>query len=304
VVIDSTTLFWLQGVLDLVLFVLGFIAFRHGYLALRSQKNRWRSFVSIKRDLAERPVPQTLQRLLFIRADGDKLHELRGLLQGCGWPIEATLFEAVRRIGIGFATVLGVLSYAAFASPIWTLYLPPIYTLLASVILGIGLFGYRFILESVRRTRAQRIVKEIYALSNQLLYYAGSSMNLHAKLYRCLPFTQTIRPALQTLLNEWYQDAELALKRFKYRLGTSEAYGFAETMNSLRLNDSESYYALIRERIEDYKQTIELMREGRKETMSYMLFVLAGLPILNTFRLFLYPWVMEGQRLFQTMNGS
>jgi hypothetical protein len=302
-VIDSMTLFWLKGISDLLLFVLGFIAIRHAYIATRDSKSRWRRFGGKKTDVAERrAVPVVLMRMLFINTESTKLSELRALLAGCGLSIEPALFEAVRRVGIIVAAALGMLSYGAFKSPVLTLYIPPQYTLVASVVLLILLFGYRIILESLKRRRAQRIVKEIFALSNQLLYYSGSSMNLHAKLNRCLPFTRTIRPALQTLLNEWYQDAEVALKRFKVRLGTSESYSFAETMNSLRLNDNESYYELIRERIDDYKQTIELMRESRKETVSYVLFILAGLPILNTFRLFLYPWVMEGQRLFQTLN--
>jgi hypothetical protein len=33
-----------------------------------------------------------------------------------------------------------------------------------------------------------------------------------------------------------------------------------------------------------------------------VLFVLAGLPIMNTFRVFMYPWIVEGQQLFNAIN--
>lgn len=107
---------------------------------------------------------------------------------------------------------------------------------------------------------------------------------------------------MQWLLNEWYEDAGEALNRFKHRIGTDEGYSFAETLDALRLHDSEPYYDLLRQRIRDYKEKMELHRESRKETTSYVLFVMAGVPILNTFRVFLYPWVAEGRRLFEMLN--
>ena len=104
------------------------------------------------------------------------------------------------------------------------------------------------------------------------------------------------------LLNEWYHDADAALKRFKDRLGTEEAYGFAESMRSLRLNDSQDIYDLLREVVRDYKSQIELAKDSRKETTSYLLFILAGIPILYTFQVFLFPWVQEANKLFDALN--
>ncbi len=127
-------------------------------------------------------------------------------------------------------------------------------------------------------------------------------MNLHSKLLRCLPYTKTIRGELDLLTREWYESAEKAMKQFKNRLGTEEGISFAETLDSLRLNESEHFYDLLRQRIQDYKDKIDLTKESKKESHSYLLFILAGIPILNTFRVFVYPWVQEGQRLFESLN--
>ena len=77
------------------------------------------------------------------------------------------------------------------------------------------------------------MTKEIFIVSNQLLYLAGSSLHIHTKLMRCLPFTRTMRGDFQMLLGEWYHDAEGALRRFKLRLGTEEGLSFVETIDSL-----------------------------------------------------------------------
>lgn len=150
--------------------------------------------------------------------------------------------------------------------------------------------------------RSARVTEEIYHICHQLLYYAGSRMSLHARLRRCLPFTNRLRKDWLLLLNEWYEDAEEALYRFKARVGTDEAHLFAETLNSIRLYESEHYYDLLRQRIRDYKEHMEMARESRNESFSYLLFVLAGIPVLNTFRIFLHPWVREGQMIFETLR--
>jgi hypothetical protein len=152
------------------------------------------------------------------------------------------------------------------------------------------------------RYRRQKIISDIYIISRQLLYYTGSRMNLHTKLVRCIPYTHMIRNELYMLTNEWYHNASYAISRFKQRIGTEEGYNFAETLNSLRQHESEEYYELLRQRVQDYKEKLELTKEGRKESVSYILFTLAGIPILFTFRVFIYPWVAEGQKLFDSLG--
>ncbi len=157
-------------------------------------------------------------------------------------------------------------------------------------------------LQGMKGWRTQRMTKEIYTISNQLLYLSGSSLNIHTKLMRCLPYARVLRGDLQRLLGEWYHDAEGAMTRFKLRIGTEEGLSFVETISSLRLHESEEYYRLLRERIQDYKEKLDLVKESRKESASYLLFVLAGVPILYMFQIFIYPWVQEAQKLFQSLN--
>lgn len=152
------------------------------------------------------------------------------------------------------------------------------------------------------RQRRNKMLADICVIHRQLLYYAESSLNLHGKLVRCLPYAKSIRKELHLLTNEWYEHPDSAIRRLKTRLGSEEGYSFAETLQSLRLHEHERYYDLLRRRIADYKDKLELLKAGRKESMSYLLFVIAGIPIMYTFRLFMYPWVAEGQKLFETLG--
>lgn len=245
---------------------------------------------------------RALSTILVMLAGQKKLAEKARLLQECGIRIDVQPYEATRKglIASGGFLLAGGIAYPAFAEKWFGL--NGFFVSIGIVAALIPLIFDRLMLEFWRKQREYRIVREIHAVSNQLLYYCGLPINLHTKLTRCLPLAKTIRGEMQTMLNEWYHDGEAAIRRFQRSLGTEDGYGFAETLNSLRLDENESYYALLRERIHDYKEKMELSKESRKETTSYLLFTLAGVPILYTFRLFIYPWVIEGQRLFESLN--
>ncbi|NBD24369.1 hypothetical protein [Paenibacillus glycinis] len=226
--------------------------------------------------------------------------ERERLLAGCGFTGDAAVYLLLRRIILAGTPVWTAVAYGIMKLHLAALpaFAPP---LVLAVLVLLLLWDQPW-LEAIRRARAERMTKEIYTVSNQLLYLAGSSLHIHTKLMRCLPFTRTMRNDMQTLLGEWYHDAEGALRRLKLRLGTEEGLSFVETVDSLRLHESEQYYELLRERIQDYKEKLELAKDSRKESTSYFLFVLAGIPILYTFQIFIFPWVREGQKLFQSLN--
>src|SRR5690606_10141130 len=155
--------------------------------------------------------------------------------------------------------------------------------------------------DRLKNLRRYRIIREIDAISRHLLYTGGRPINLHGRLLSCLPFTRVLRAEWYRMTADWYQGAAEALRHFQERLGTGEARAFAETLNALRQYEDDSYYDLLRERIADNKERMALLRESRKEALSYLLLVLAGVPIMFTFRLFIHPWVVEGQKLFQLL---
>ncbi|MFC5468610.1 hypothetical protein ACFPPD_07740 [Cohnella suwonensis] len=237
------------------------------------------------------------------RADAPSvaLQERKLLLAGCGIRYSPASYLAHRRSLLAILPAIAggiyvMLEQGAISGMFaWN-------SLFAALVGYMAAWSDRTWLQAFRRYRTDRIRREIVAVSSQLLYYAGSRLHLHGKLMKCLPLTRQIRFEMGLLLNEWYHDADTALKRFKERLGTDEAYGFAESLRSLRLNESEEIYDLLREVLRDYKEQIRLAKEGRKETTSYVLFVLAGIPILYTFQIFLYPWVQETGKLFDALN--
>ncbi|SFJ45410.1 hypothetical protein SAMN02799624_04610 [Paenibacillus sp. UNC496MF] len=226
--------------------------------------------------------------------------ERERLLAGCGFTGDAAMYLLLRRFVLAGTPLWALAAYGISLLRLGAV--PAAGAPLALAMLMLLLFWDQPWLEAFRKARAERMTKEIYIVSNQLLYLAGSSLHIHTKLMRCLPFTRTMRGDLHTLLGEWYHDAEGSLRRLKLRLGTEEGLSFVETIDSLRLHESEHYYELLRERIQDYKEKLELAKDSRKESTSYFLFVLAGLPIMYTFQIFIYPWVREGQKLFQSLN--
>ena len=243
-----------------------------------------------------------LTKILWISQNEERMGMYAQLLIGCGYKVNVLSYFIGKRIFTGVCLLLGILAYLLLR---YAVYVSAVYSsaLLCIALVGLALFLLdKTVLEWVRKKRSEHIVQEIYVISNQLLYYYGSRMNLHTKLMKCISYTKTMRNEMYLLTSEWYEDAESAIRRFKQRLGTDEGYSFGETLNSLRLHESENYYDLLRQRNLDYKEKIELNKESKKETNSYILFILAGIPILNTFRVFIYPWVQEGQKLFQSLN--
>ncbi len=277
------------------------LAFGGIYAAARvifAPRNRWR--IQLK-GWRKRRAPRWWYQIWRVDRESVALQERRVLLAGCGIRYSPESYLALRRCLLTALPALGLTLYALQTNKL----LSPLTTWNAIFVLAIATFLLtldRTALHAFRRHRTDRIRREIVAVISQLLYYTGSRMHLHGKLMKCLSLTRHIRNEMGLLLNEWYHDADAALKRFKERLGTDEAYGFAESIRSLRLNESDEIYALMREIVRDYKAQIELSRQSRKETTSYPLFVLAGVPILYTFQVFLYPWVQEAAKLFDALN--
>ncbi|MFB9328781.1 hypothetical protein ACFFSY_22830 [Paenibacillus aurantiacus] len=281
-------------------YALGFV---FAFAALRAALARPPRFVHLlAARLNSRQVPEAWLRLAKLTREDAVFKERERLLAGCGMMWDAGWYVLLRRIYFALVPLFGGCVYFIAQIPLIRATVPPAVLPAALAASVLTLLWDVPLLDMFRRLRAERMTGEIYIVSNQLLYLAGSSLHIHAKLMRCVPYTKTMRAELQQLLGEWYHDAEGAIRRFKLRLGTEEGLSFAETIDSLRLHESEQYYELLRERIKDYKEKLELAKESRKESSSYVLFVLAGIPIMYTFQVFIYPWVREGQKLFDAMN--
>ncbi|SFF27856.1 hypothetical protein SAMN05216378_5741 [Paenibacillus catalpae] len=275
-------------------FLFGFLGV---YMILQSmprRRTRWFHLDALNWRTNE--LPDKWLKLLRLSREQDMYIERATLLAGCGVTADAAWYSAARRILlILLPAVAAIYAGLSIEQGAWLCYL---FVLTIFVLLYWDLPWLR----SFRRLRAQRITKEIYLMSNQLLYLSESSLHIHTKLTRCIPFTRTLRGDLERLLAEWYHDAEQALRRFKHRIGTDDGMSFVETIDSLRLHESQEYYKLLRERIQDYKEKLELAKESRKESTSYFLFIIAGIPILYTFQIFIYPWVQEGRKLFESLG--
>ncbi|MEX2415268.1 MAG: hypothetical protein WD424_03920 [Paenibacillaceae bacterium] len=289
---------WLtQGILFLLLFIMIY------YLSLALfNKHRNKRVYSGTIGFRHQRWSRGFRKLLLLPSPTSRsLRERQQLLMGCGLGWQAETYLAARRMLT--LTLLLLLTGMFYLERLYGPYSfnVRVVEILLTAIIALMMLDKPF-LESFMRHRRQRIVSDVYIVSRQLLYYSGSSMNLHTKLVRCLPYANSIRNELYMLTNEWYHNAAYAIGQFKQRIGTEEGYSFAETLNSLRQHESERYYELLRQRVQDYKEKLELTKEGRRETVSYLLFIMAGIPILFTFRLFVYPWVAEGQKLFESLG--
>lgn len=299
---DLTMLSVALGLMMFMLFLCGY-AVTYSFIRAISRKRRRIRLAELRNGLTSGIPPAWLLVLCAVRTgERDKRAEWRQLLAGAGLRLEVLWYVILKRLGIAAlaAAALGIWRYRDRWGGM--LQIHPILPVLGIGCLVLCLFCDRLFLESMKRHRTNKMMEEIFAVSRQLLYFAGSPLHLHGKLARCTPYTRLIRRDWQQLLNDWYYDADEAISRFRYRLGTEEAYGFAETLQSLRQYDNEAYYSLLRQRVEDFKEKLELLRDSRKESVSYVLFVLAGMPVMYTFQIFIHPWVQEGKRLFDSLQ--
>jgi hypothetical protein len=285
-----------------VIFISLTIMIYHFYLGIIYRRNyrhsRARNWSKSKGTLF-----RVIRKLVMVPPQGSiSFKERQQLLQGSGWRFETEYYYLAKRLSFICALLILLGTYFVGERIEGIHVMVKLIVFLLSCIVVLITWLDKPILQSIMKQRRQGIIRDVYAINRQLLYYCGSNMNLHGKLVRCLPYAKSIRNELYLLTNEWYQDSEMAIRFFKERLGTEEGYSFAETLNSLRLHENDRYYELLKQRIEDYKEKLELFKEGRRETVSYVLFILAGLPILYTFRLFVYPWVAEGHKLFESLG--
>lgn len=272
-------------------------------LKVMARPGRVRRFWGSGMGFADSGPPGWMGGLLKLgNSSGEREEECRQLLAGAGIRLHPEWYRLARGGAICFFALALILLWLFRNSAMRLFSISP-YAFMAVAAGGLICIWFdRPFLEQLKRRRANLIVEEIYNVSRQLLYFTGSPIPLHGKLMRCLAYTKLIRQDWHLLLNEWYQDAEGAVQRFRGRLGTEEGYGFAETLNYLRLYDNDAYYHLLRQRVDDCKERLELLRDSRKESTSYALFVIASIPVMYTFQIFIYPWVQEGQRLFQGLN--
>lgn len=243
-------------------------------------------------------------RVFFIPSTGSKRYQATQLtLQGCGIKLDAGSYLAVKHgVMLCAGLLLALVGTIRLLMPETRMQEEYVMIMIGSAaVLAAGYLDHIW-LGKLKQLRREKVMRDVDRLSRQLLYYSGLDVNLHNKLRRCLPLASAIREEWYLLIGEWYQGAEFALRNFRERVATEEAAGFAETIQALRQYDHDRYYELLKERISDYKEKIELLKESRKEAISYLLFVMSGIPILYTFRLFIYPWVSEGQRLFQSLS--
>lgn len=271
------------------------------FVVLRSAVDRRPRWRAAKFHWRRRRAPRWWLALCRADRESAALQERRVLLAGCGlrWP--AAVYLAARRTAMAGALAVAGAAWTAIGRG-WADEAAGWPWAVAGLLAFAPLAADRSLLDAFRRYRADRIRGEIVAVSRGLLYYTGSRLHLHGKLLRCLSYVRLIRGDLQLLLNEWYQDPDASLRRFRERLGTEEARGFAEVLRTLRLHEGEDVYDMLRELVDEYKARTRIARESRREITSYGLFVLAGIPVLYMFHVFLYPWVREAQAMFGALQ--
>ncbi|RJX39217.1 hypothetical protein D3P09_13930 [Paenibacillus pinisoli] len=259
---------------------------------------RWKRLSFLK--LRGSSPPERLLRLCGIKREHSAYRQREVLLAGCGITIDPSWYMLFRQLAMIIGMGIGALLLAVFRNDLASIWCQALIAL--PLLLAGALWIDRTWLHAAHKMRSLQFTKEIYAVSNQLLYFADSSLNIHAKLMRCMPYTKAMRGDMERLLAEWYHDPALALRHFKLRIGTDDGMSFVETIDAIRQHESSQYYELLRIRISDYKEKLELAKDSRKESTSYVLFIIAGIPILYTFQVFIYPWVREGQKLFQSLG--
>ncbi|RJE87739.1 hypothetical protein D3P07_15675 [Paenibacillus sp. 1011MAR3C5] len=271
------------------------------YMLLRllpERSIRWKRLSFLK--LRSSAPPERWLRLCGIKREHSAYQERELLLAGCGMTFNPAWYMLFRQLAMTMGMMSGALLVVVFRGELMSIWFQALAAL--PLLLAGALHLDRAWLRAAQKMRSLQFTKEIYVISNQLLYFADSNLNIHSKLMRCMPYTKAMRGDMERLLAEWYHDPALALRQFKLRVGTDDGMSFVETIDAIRQHESNQYYELLRIRISEYKEKLELAKDSRKESTSYVLFIIAGIPILYTFQVFIYPWVREGQKLFQSLG--
>ncbi len=277
------------------------------------------SFYLLLQSLSMRPAGRTIYRMLKRREPAiysGMLHWMLGLplppqkaerksrlLMLSGIRMQLNTYEILRRSILFFSALTALLCMLLWRNTGGQVKLYCFWIAAAAFLLLFALLMDKTLLQMLQSRRKWLVTHELHRISRQLLYFKGTVTNLHFQLLQCIPLTHALRDDLYLLTSEWYHDADKAIQRFKSRVATEEGYSFAETLQAMRSHSHGNYYELLRQRLSDYKERLEMMRESRKEVTSYLLFVLAGIPILNTFHIFIYPWVVEGRKLFDSIGS-
>ncbi|MFD2115675.1 hypothetical protein ACFSTH_10680 [Paenibacillus yanchengensis] len=271
------------------------------WLITNSKRKRWPHLAKVKWKMTA--APPILMKFLYILQRSQPYLDREFFLKSSGFSVDSSWYFVAKRLLIGGCSVIAILAIVwEKLGWHWSLSVSSILVVSGlSAVIVMLMFDHIW-LRSLGHMRSLKITTEIYIVSNHLYYLAESQLHIHTKLTRCLPFTQVIKQDLERLLADWYHHPGQALQQFKARLATDDAMNFVETIDALRMHESSHYYELLKQRINDYKDKIELAKESRKETTSYVLFVIAGIPILYTFQVFIYPWVQEGQKLFMNLQ--
>lgn len=154
----------------------------------------------------------------------------------------------------------------------------------------------------LRTTNERRQIEAIILCIQQLVYLRDFPMNLHSKLQKCIPLSGCIRPYLVQLTMDWYMDPIRAIEQFRTQLNHNQADGFCDTLRALFEVGDEQFYEHLKSRMLDLKLLLRQRKEAQKETRSYMFFILAGIPLIHSFQIFLYPWLAESSNVIQTIH--
>lgn len=153
-----------------------------------------------------------------------------------------------------------------------------------------------------RKSREKRQLIDLICCMRQLLYLRDLPLNLHSKLQKCVPVTTAIRVPLVHLIHEWYVDPLQAISKFRSTLRHDQADGFCDTLRAMFEVGEAPFYGHLQSRMDDLKLLLRQQQEAQKETRSYIFFILAGIPLIHSFQLFLYPWLAQSSSIFQAIH--
>ncbi|SEC57998.1 hypothetical protein [Paenibacillus sp. GP183] len=131
-VIESTQMVGIQIASNLLLLLMGAIAFYYALLSLPVRKSRWRS-MKVSALTKDNKLSQAAAKLLWIRLNSPSLELSKQLLIGSGIRMDAIVYETIRRMLIILLTVLIITGYLAFQQPSLTLFINPIYVIACSL---------------------------------------------------------------------------------------------------------------------------------------------------------------------------
>ncbi|WP_159885216.1 hypothetical protein [Paenibacillus puerhi] len=154
------------------------------------------------------------------------------------------------------------------------------------------------------RARRARLLMEIAKLSHRLSVCVSERSDMRELLVRAGRPLVLLQPPLQELAVMWGKDRTLAIRKFRERVGISEAFPLVNALEAVSRADSHEVAKVLKEQTAGIEATLGAERDRQLENAPVWISFYIMVPFAVIVMLFLYPWLITiSEQLMTSFEG-